>query len=72
LKNEKQLLTIQEQLQAPADSHDEAARTKLKNQLIEADTEIEKSFRKVAREQAKLDEATSQVRHLFDNNHPGA
>ena len=72
LKNEKQLLTIQEELQAPADSHDEAARTKLANQLIEAKAETEKSFRKVAREQAKLDEATNHVKHLVDNNHQGA
>jgi amino acid transporter len=69
-KNDKQLLIVREQLEAPTDSHDEAAHAKLKKQLVEAEAEIEKSSRKVAREQAKLDEAMARVKELGDNSQP--
>jgi len=71
-KNEKQLFTLQEKLEAPTDSHDEAALEKLAKQLTAAEGEIEKSSRKAEREKAKLDNATTQVRQLVDNNHAAA
>ncbi len=67
-KNDKQLLAVREQLEAPADSEDEIGRAKLAKQLGEAEAEIEKSSRKVAREQAKVIEATARVKELSDNN----
>jgi amino acid transporter len=68
-KNDKQLLAIREKLEAPSDAQDEATRVKLEKLLGEAEVKIEKSSRKMAREQAKLDEAITRVRHLGDNSH---
>lgn len=71
-KNEKQLFTFQERLKEPPDSHDKTAREKLAKQLVAAEDEREKSSRKVEREKAKLDDATTQVRQLVDNNNAAA
>jgi len=67
-KIDKQLLAIQDRLAASSDLPDEAARKKLNKQLDEAKTELEKSSRKVAREQAKVDEATARVKELGGSN----
>ena len=69
-KNEKQLLTVRKLLEEPTDSQDETAEAKLNKQLSEAEAEMEKSSRKVAREKAKLDEAMSRVKELGDSNQP--
>ncbi len=68
-KNEKKLLAVHEQLAALPDSQDDAAREKITNQRGEIENEIEESFRKVSREQVKVDEAMNQLRKLEGNNH---
>ncbi len=69
-KNEKQLLTVRKLLEEPTDSYDEADQAKLNKQLREAEAEMEKSSRKVAREKAKLDEAMAKVKELDESNQP--
>lgn len=67
-KNEKHLLVVQKELNDAANAQDEATRTKLNKQLVEAESEIQKSSRKGAREQAKLDEAMARVKELSDSS----
>jgi len=67
-KNEKTLLALRQQLEAPQDSDDEA--TRLKQEKEHAEAEIEKCSRKVAREQAKVDSASARVSDLRDNRPP--
>ena len=68
-KNENQLLSIQEELKTPVGPDDEAVHVELKQQLGDAEAELEKSFRRVARFQAKFEEATSRIKALTDENH---
>ncbi len=65
-KNDKKLLAVLEQLAAPFDSQDDAAREQLEKQRREIEAEIEKSSRNVAREQAKVDEASNHAKQLND------
>jgi amino acid transporter len=66
-KSDKQLLTARAQLEIPVDSKEEFDPAKLNKQLGEAEAEVEKSSRKVAREQAKVDEARNRVSELSGN-----
>jgi len=68
LKIDKQLSALRERLEASPDSLDEADRTKLVKQLEEAKDKVEKANHKVAREQAKVDEAMNRVRDLGGGN----
>ncbi len=65
-KSNKQLLALQKQMETAADSKDDVE--KRNKQRLEAEAEVEKASRKVAREQAKVDEATARARELSDNN----
>lgn len=68
-KNTEQLLAVQEKLASPANNDDAEAHTKLLKQMAEIESEIEKSSRKVAREQAKVDAAAKNVKKMDDNTH---
>lgn len=65
---QQQLLAIQEQLKTAPDSQEETGREQLTKQIEATRAQIEKSSRKVAREQAKLDAAAREVKEQSDTN----
>jgi amino acid transporter len=69
-KLEKQLLSIQKQLEA-TNSGDGENHEKLQKQLTQTETDMKKSAQKVAREQAKFDGATAQLSLLNDQHSTG-
>ncbi|MGW8194305.1 MAG: amino acid permease [Desulforhopalus sp.] len=62
--NEEKLRTLKEKLSSENAPHDQATGPELEQQLVLLEAEVEKSTRKQAREQAKLDDAISLVKHL--------
>ncbi len=66
-KYQQQVTTLEEKLDKKSASLDETARKGLNEQLTEAKETAEKSFRKAAKEQAKLDDAIIHVKQLSES-----
>ena len=67
-KYQQQVTTLEEKLDKKSASLDETARKGLNEQLTEAKETAEKSFRKAAKEQAKLDDALTLVKQLGEDD----
>ncbi len=71
-KTDKQLRALREKLEATTDTLDGATQIQLKKELGDLEIEVEKSSRKLIREQTKLAEAMNEVKRLSDNNNQTA
>ncbi len=67
-KKTEQLAAIEKQLASLTESDEAAIHAKLRRQLAETTAEIEKSMRKVAREQTKVEDAANDLKRLKDSS----